>query len=88
KGVENSIPSLKAAAKANVEYVELDTIMTKDKQFVVSHDNNLKRLTGVNKNISESNFKDIVGLKMRQNGHEAKFVSLDEFIETAKQSNV
>ncbi|MDI1802538.1 glycerophosphodiester phosphodiesterase family protein, partial [Staphylococcus aureus] len=58
KGVENSIPSLKAAAKANVEYVELDTIMTKDKQFVVSHDNNLKRLTGVNKNISESNFKD------------------------------
>ncbi len=25
---------------------------------------------------------------MRQNGHEAKFVSLDEFIETAKQSNV
>lgn len=88
KGVENSIPSLKAAAKANVEYVELDTIMTKDKQFVVSHDNNLKRLTGVNKNISESNFKDVVGLKMRQNGHEAKLVSLDEFIETAKQSNV
>ncbi len=88
KGVENSIPSLKAAAKANVEYVELDTIMTKDKQFVVSHDNNLKRLTGVNKNISESNFKDVVGLKMRQNRHEAKLVSLDEFIETAKQSNV
>ncbi len=25
---------------------------------------------------------------MRQNGHEAKLVSLDEFIETAKQSNV
>lgn len=88
KGVENSIPSLKAAAKANVEYVELDTIMTKDKQFVVSHDNNLKRLTGIDKNISESRFKDVVGLKMRQNGHEAKLVSLDEFIEQAKRANV
>ena len=85
KGVENSIPSLKAAAKAKVEYVELDTIMTKDKRFVVSHDNNLKRLTGINKNISESNFKDVVGLKMRQNGHEAKLVSLEAFIETAKK---
>lgn len=88
KGVENSIPSLKAAAKAKVEYVELDTIMTKDKRFVVSHDNNLKRLTGINKNISESNFKDVVGLKMRQNGHEAKLVSLEAFIETAKKENV
>ncbi|WP_460994314.1 glycerophosphodiester phosphodiesterase family protein, partial [Staphylococcus aureus] len=57
-GVENSIPSSNAAAKANVDYVELDTITTIDKHLVVSHDNHLKRLTGVIKIISESNFKD------------------------------
>lgn len=88
KGVENSLSSLKGAAKQHVDYVELDTIMTKDHRFVVSHDNNLKRLTGINKNISESKFKDVVGLPTHQDGHKGKIVSLDDFIKQSKKSHV
>jgi glycerophosphoryl diester phosphodiesterase len=37
--------------------IELDVHLTKDGQVVVSHDNNLKRLAGVDKLISEVNYE-------------------------------
>ncbi len=39
-----------------VDVVELDCHITNDGQVVVAHDNNLKRLAGVNKLISEMNY--------------------------------
>ena len=52
KGVENSIEALEAAAKAGVDYVEMDVLMTKDNKFIVMHDYDLKRLAGINKKSS------------------------------------
>ena len=46
QGVENSLESLEASAKAGASYSELDIILSKDGHFIVSHDDNLKRLTG------------------------------------------
>lgn len=38
--------------------LELDCQLTKDNQVVVCHDSNLFRSTGVNKNISELNYRE------------------------------
>lgn len=45
------------------QMLELDCHLTKDGEVVVSHDQNLLRSTGVDKNISELNYKDLPLLK-------------------------
>lgn len=83
--VENSVEGLKAAKKHHADYVELDLLYTKDHQFVVMHDNNLKRLAGVNQKVDEMQAKDVIGLKIRQDGHESKIVSMTDYLKVAKQ---
>jgi glycerophosphoryl diester phosphodiesterase len=39
-----------------VDVIELDVHLTKDSQVVVCHDNNLKRLAGVDKKVSDLNY--------------------------------
>ena len=58
KYIENSIKAFKEAIKRNYT-IELDIHLTKDKKIIVFHDNNLKRLTGIFKNIEESNYQEI-----------------------------
>ena len=88
RGVENSLESLDAAAKEGVDYVELDLILSKDRQFIVCHDNNLKRLTGKNISISKSNASQVLGLKTSQNGHSSTLVSFDDYVARAKKRGV
>ena len=49
-GVQNTLEALRKTVKENPNYVEIDLHETKDKQFIVIHDDNLQKLTGVNKN--------------------------------------
>lgn len=88
KAVENSIESLEAAAKAGSDYVEVDILLTKDNKFVVMHDYNLKRLTGINKRVQDMNYNEIVGLPIKQGGHRSKIPSFEEFVTRAKQLNI
>lgn len=43
----------RSAVQLGTDMLELDCHLTKDEQVVVLHDNNLKRSTGVNTNISD-----------------------------------
>ena len=52
---ENSLPAFRAAADAGYG-VELDLQMTKDGQIVVYHDDNLKRVCGVEGRIEDMSF--------------------------------
>lgn len=88
QGVENSLESLEAAAKAGATYSELDIILSKDGHFIVSHDDNLKRLTGKNITISQSQAEDILGLKIKQNGHESHLISFEDYVAKAKQLGI
>ncbi|MBM7642121.1 glycerophosphoryl diester phosphodiesterase membrane domain-containing protein [Streptococcus loxodontisalivarius] len=88
KGVENSIEAMEAAAKEGANYVEMDIILSKDGQFIVSHDNNLKRLTGKDISISESNASDVIGLTISQNGHKSQLVSFDTYVAKAKELGI
>lgn len=55
---ENTIEAFEEAIKGNY-IIELDVHLTKDKEVVVYHDNNLKRITGINKNIKDSTYEEL-----------------------------
>ena len=88
KGVENSIEALEGAAEVGADYVEFDIILTKDNKFVVMHDYNLKRLAGLNKQIQDMNFDEVVGLTIKQGDYTSKIPSLEEFVNKAKELNM
>ena len=87
-GVENSIDALEAAAKENIHFVEMDIILSKDNQFIVSHDNNLKRLAGKNTLISKSLASDVIDTEIRQNGHTSRISSFDSYVAKAKELGI
>ncbi len=60
---ENSIASFKKALKYNYS-IELDIQLTKDNIPIVFHDNNLKRMTGVDKLIENTNYNELKDLKL------------------------
>jgi len=60
---ENSIASFKKALKYNYS-IELDVQLTKDNVLVVFHDNNLKRMTGLDKLITDTNYEELKKLKL------------------------
>lgn len=57
--LENTLKAFEEAGKANFDGIECDIYVTLDQKIVISHDDNLKRLTGVDKLISQSTFDEI-----------------------------
>ncbi|KAF8791969.1 Lysophospholipase D GDPD1 like protein [Argiope bruennichi] len=64
---ENTISAFENAVKQGTDMLEIDLHLTKDEKVVVSHDNNLFRVTGIDVNISDSNYKDLPLLKCHMN---------------------
>lgn len=60
---ENSIKAFKEAVK-NGYGIELDVQLTADNELVVFHDENLKRMTGVDKILNECNYDEISHLHL------------------------
>lgn len=60
---ENSIKSFKNAIKYNYP-IELDIQFTKDKQVIVFHDSNLKRLTGYDKDVNDVTYQSLQPLRL------------------------
>lgn len=84
-GVQNTIPALKKTARLKPDYVEIDLHETKDKQFVVMHDENLKKLTGVDKKPNELTLKELTHLTAKENGSKGKVASFDQYLKAAKK---
>ncbi|AEV96057.1 glycerophosphoryl diester phosphodiesterase membrane domain-containing protein [Pediococcus claussenii] len=82
-GVQNTIPSLENTSRLKPDYVEMDIHETKDRKFVVMHDENLKILTGVNKAPYQLTLKQLTRLTARENGSSAKVASFDDYFKTA-----
>lgn len=59
---ENTIPALENAILALSDYAEIDVQQTKDGILVLYHDNNLKRTTGLNKNLWELTYDQLSSL--------------------------
>lgn len=60
---ENSLPSFSRAIE-NGFIIELDVHILKDKNIVVFHDDDLNRMTGVNKKIKELTYEEISKLRL------------------------
>ncbi|MDF7627522.1 glycerophosphodiester phosphodiesterase [Lactobacillaceae bacterium L1_55_11] len=84
-GVQNTIPVLEKTAQHHPDYIEMDLHETKDDQFVVMHDANLKALTGVNKRPHQLTLDEITSLTAHENGFSAPVASFDDYLATAER---
>lgn len=72
RGIHNDeIPENSIAAFENAIYkkfmIELDVHLLKDKQIVVFHDDNLKRMTGIDKNIKDCTYEELKKINLNNN---------------------
>ena len=85
---ENSLRALELAAEFEATWVEYDVQLTQDKQLVVVHDENLKRLTEVDLNVEDATLAQIqlltLQLKFPEDEPE-KIPSLDQWFCLAKK---
>lgn len=84
-GVQNTLPALAATIQEKPDYIEMDIQETKDQQFVVMHDTNLKKLTGEDKTTHELTLSELQELQAVENGHVAPVASFDDYLAFANQ---
>ena len=85
---ENTISAMEYAIEAMADYAEIDVQETKDGEIVLLHDNNLKRVTGLNANIWNLTYDEVsqldAGIKFHKKFRGEKIPTLNEVIECCK----
>ncbi|OTP12353.1 glycerophosphodiesterase [Enterococcus sp. 10A9_DIV0425] len=85
-GAQNTLKALeKTSRDYHPDYVEMDIQETKDGQFVVMHDFNLRNLTGVNKAPQDLTLKELEKLKVTENSVKEPVVSFDTYLAKAAE---
>ncbi|MDV7745367.1 glycerophosphoryl diester phosphodiesterase membrane domain-containing protein [Enterococcus mundtii] len=85
---QNTIAALEKTSKDyHPDYVEMDIQETKDGQFVVMHDFNLRNLTGVNKAPQDLTLEELEKLTVTENGAKEPLVSFDTYLKRANELN-
>lgn len=85
---QNTLAALeKTSAAYHPDYVEMDVQETKDGQFVVMHDFNLRQLTGMDKAPQDLTLKELEKLTVKENGVEEPVVSFDDYLKKADELN-
>lgn len=69
EGLENTLPTFKKAFEKGAQILEMDIQITKDKMAVVCHDNNLKRLCGVDSDISSLTYSELPPIQSKVDLH-------------------
>lgn len=65
--MENTMPAFENAIENNTDMIELDVQLTNDGVVVVSHDSNLLRKTGIDREISDFRFEELPLIKTKLN---------------------
>lgn len=84
-GVQNTLASLEKTAALKPDYIEMDVQETKDHQFIVYHDFNLKELTGIDRSPSELTLAELEKLTISENGYTENLSSFDDYLEAANR---
>lgn len=89
---ENTMAAFIGAKNLGADWIELDVQQTKDKKIVVSHDTNLGRVTGVNKDIIDLNYDEIkkldAGSFFDKKFKNEKIPLLSDVLEFANDNNI
>ncbi len=87
-GNENTVLGLNLAIEAGAKGGEIDVQRTKDGYYVLNHDNDLKRLTGVSKRVCDLTLEEIRQLRVPDNfnlrGEDTDFALFEEILDAAK----
>ena len=84
-GVQNTVQSLEKTAQLKPDLIEMDVQETKDGQFVMMHDANLKNLTGINASPQDLTLEELKGLDISENGYRTKISSFDDYLNRANE---
>lgn len=88
KYIENTIQAFEQAIADKADGIELDVQRTKDGQLVVYHDEQLKRLTGVDRFLWQLTWAEIQALDLHALNGEAKIPLLKDVLELMKATNL
>nr|WP_298375987.1 glycerophosphodiester phosphodiesterase family protein [uncultured Halomonas sp.] len=58
KAPENTLAAFEQAIEDGADYIEFDVRLTQDNEVVISHDNNLRRLTKLNRSLSDMTLEE------------------------------
>lgn len=89
---ENTMSAFRGAEEAGADWIELDIQQTKDRQIVISHDTNVLRVTGVNRDIIDMTYEEIskldAGSFFNEKFKGEKMPLLEEVLQFAQNNNV
>ena len=93
KAPENTLPAYVEAAKAGYKFVETDIMTTKDNVWVISHDDNLVRMTGYDGEIKDMTLKEVQSHPIIEGANIKKYKNLvtptfDEWIKCLKENDL
>lgn len=82
KAPENTKSAIMNAIAAGADYVEIDVVETKDRELVLCHDVNLKRVCGIDQDIGTMTYQELKTLDIGSHYNRAftkeRFLTLDE----------
>lgn len=85
---ENSLSGIRSCINYKVDYAEIDVQETKDGTVILMHDYNLKRLTGLNKKVSDLDYNQIKKLNIHSHGFQSlgyeKIPTLNQVVTSSK----
>ena len=89
---ENTLSAFYGAKDLGADWIELDIQQTKDRKIIVSHDTNLKRTTGLNKNVYDLTYDEIkdldAGSFFSTDFKDERIPLLEDVIKFAKDHNI
>ncbi len=85
---ENSLSAIRTALTKEINYIEVDVQLTKDKEVVLYHDISLRRLAGLSESVSQLNYNELskvdIGSSYSNEYEGEKIPTLDEALKEVK----
>ncbi len=75
---ENTLEAILYGILSGARMIEIDLRLSKDKEVILSHDENLSKITGVNKNISDKTWEELSQLQIKKKKEIFRFARLKD----------
>ncbi|TLG79616.1 glycerophosphoryl diester phosphodiesterase membrane domain-containing protein [Vagococcus zengguangii] len=86
--IENTKSAIIAAKEADADMVEIDIQQTKDREFVLFHDETLRRLGGSSQKISDLTLEEVQAITLQEGRMKDKIPTLEDVLTLADDLNL